>query len=200
MHHSHSSSPPSFNKRKSTTLTPFKKLSPKAVVTTAAKNNQTPPGSSKLLRQHFASLSVQTSRRRRLDSGAVRLISPARSVRKRIGFSSPLSARKTMSSPRDVEDATSLTDQSFDSCSGIVLGSLTQPLTRTPRMDCMDPVALTLLKGEEDSLWLFEQDEQSPPPEMCPKVSANFQDIYGTAAPQELARPVPIVARRRPFY
>jgi hypothetical protein len=61
------------------------------------------------------------------------------------------------------------------------------------RVDCGDPVALTLWKGgEEDLPWLCEQDRR-----VVPMVSSNLSDIYGDTTTAELARPIPVLATRR---
>jgi hypothetical protein len=62
------------------------------------------------------------------------------------------------------------------------------------RVDCGDPVAWTLWKGgEEDLPWLWEQDRR-----VVTKVSSNLSDIYGDTTTAELARPIPVLATRRP--
>jgi hypothetical protein len=188
---------------------------------------RTPPGSSKLLREHFAHLSVgskssssqssSTRRRRILDSGPVRLLeqpSP-RHARSRMGYDgtkcatrsnellqSTVSSRNHHVVATTPEDESSATDQSFGSISmGGEWESPSQMGSTPPRrrMDCMDPVAFTLLRGgEEDSAWLFEQDRSfSSSAAVVPKVSANLKDIYGEHF-REMARPVPVFARR-PF-
>jgi hypothetical protein len=184
---------------------------------------RTPPGSSKLLREHFAHLSVgkssssqssSTRRRRILDSGPVRLLeqpSPRHS-RNRMSYDKTLwtpSNHLLQSTvfPRDLritttpEDESSATDQSFGSISVGEWESPSQMESTPPRrrMDCMDPVAYTLLRGgEEDPAWLLEQDRSfASSVAVVPKVSANLKDIYGEHC-REMARPVPVFARR-PF-
>jgi hypothetical protein len=183
---------------------------------------RTPPGSSKLLREHFAHLSVgkisssqsSTRRRRILDSGPVRLLeqpSP-RHARRRVGYDRTLSNELLQSTvlsrhhriTTTPEDESSATDQSFGSIS--IGGEWESPsqmgLGSTPprrRMDCMDPVAYTLLRGgDEDPTWLLEQDRSFVSlAAVIPRVSANLKDIYGEHS-REMPRPVPVFARR-PF-
>jgi hypothetical protein len=94
------------------------------------------------------------------------------------------------------------TDFSF-----VSLASLTSP-RRTPprRLECMDPVAFTLLRGgDEDPAWLWEQDRGTSASNRnlnlshrysSPKaVSSNFADVH--CGDHVISRPVPLMARRQ---
>jgi hypothetical protein len=94
------------------------------------------------------------------------------------------------------------TDFSF-----VSLASLTSP-RRTPprRLECMDPVAFTLLRGgDEDPAWLWEQDRGISASNRnrnlshrysSPKaVSSNLADVH--CGDHEISRPVPMMARRQ---
>jgi hypothetical protein len=125
---------------------------------------KTPPGSSKLLRQHFAHLSVtstpddipprsgsgSTRRRRLLESGPVRILSPATD---------------------ELYDET-ISDSSFFSLSSNCGHDWE---AQEPRRDCMDPVASTLLLWQEEPLQSWSSD---------------LEDVYGRES-TKLARPKP---------
>jgi hypothetical protein len=106
----------------------------------------------------------------------------------------------TSRSQRINDEESSCTDQSFGSSIACEFEQQSPSHRRTPprRMGCMDPVAFTLLKGgEEDPLWLLEQDRSFAT--VVPKVSANLLDIYG-AYSHEMARPVALWRKGPPLY
>lgn len=201
---------------KSSAATPRNKSSGRSFVSPKASPTfpKTPTGSSKLLRHHFAQLSLRstptletpgefTSRRRRLmDSGPVRISTTPGT--ERILDSG---AKRILQSPNEqshgqqgriLDDGeSSCTDQSLQHYEAFTWEyPSSQP---TERMDCRDPVAFTLLRGgeDEDHDWLVQQDQErqgNASPNLPKDVSANLYDIYTEQHSRELVRPIPIMA------
>jgi len=173
---------------------PFQHASPRPLTTT-------PPGSSKVLRQHFAQLSI-TPQRTKIQSGAVRIQSkkkkkipakPKHYSPSRIGYDgTSKTPSKQLLRSTACSRSHQVSHQEHDYLHAHDEQSVaTAEYVRHERRDeCCDPVALILLNdGKEDLQQLNEMDIASSPSIL--KVSSNLEDVLDDDEVATLVRPVP---------
>lgn len=173
-------------------------------------HHQSPPVSSKVLRQHFAQLSV-TPQRTKIQSGAVRVQShkkkphatiPHHHSPTRIGIDG---TSKTPSKELLRSTACSRNHQVHFTEHDYLHtheqdASIEVVACKGRREGCCDPVALILMNRDaeptqKDVSSLQEGDTSLSPPPPIRKVSSNLQDVLDDAEISTLVRPIPRVAR-----
>ena len=185
--------------------TPIRRQPLQSASSTRTPAPRTPPVSSKVLRRHFAQLSI-TPQRTKIQSGAVRVQSKKKTpavpeIRSpsRIGYDGT-----TKTPSKELLRSTACTrahQVPHHRVSHNVLHEhdndslLTLDLVRCQsREQCCDPVALILLNdGKEDLERLLEQDSASP--QTIQKVSSSLSDVMDDDEVATLVRPVPKMAR-----
>jgi hypothetical protein len=169
-------------------------------------HQQSPPVSSKVLRQHFAQLSV-TPQRNKIQSGAVRVQSRKKKPQPAIahhhsptrigidGTSKTPSKELLRSTVCSRNHQIHFTEHDYlhahehDEAIEVVK-------CKGRRQECCDPVALTLMSHDAGTTQdLQEPDTSLSPPPSLRKVSSNLEDVLDDTEISTLVRPIPRVAR-----